>query len=31
MGTLMGTLWEQAQCADAQSLNFQEEMARQSE
>ena len=28
MGTLMGTLWERAQCAYAQLLNFQEEMAR---
>jgi hypothetical protein len=28
---LMGTLWERAQCADAQLLIFQEEMARQSE
>jgi hypothetical protein len=28
MGTLMGTLWERAQCADSQLLNFQEEMAR---
>ena len=28
MGTLMGTLWERARCADAQLLNFQEEMAR---
>jgi hypothetical protein len=24
----MGTLWERAQCADSQLLNFQEEMAR---
>jgi hypothetical protein len=28
MGTHMGTLWEQAWCADPQLLNFQEEMAR---
>ena len=28
MGTLMGTLRERAQCADAQLLSFQEEMAR---
>ena len=28
MGTLMGTLWERAQCADAQLRNFQQEMAR---
>jgi len=28
MGTLMGTLWERAQCTNAQLLNFQEEMAR---
>ena len=28
MGTLMGTLWERAQFAYAQLLNFQEEMAR---
>ncbi len=27
----MGTLWERAQCADAQLLVFQEEMARRSE
>ena len=24
----MGTLWERAQCADAQLLNLQQEMAR---
>ena len=29
MGTLMGTLWERAQCSDVQLLNFQEELARQ--
>jgi hypothetical protein len=28
MGTLMGTLWERAQYAAAQLLNFQQEMAR---
>jgi hypothetical protein len=28
MGTLMGTLWERARCADVQLLNFQEKMAR---
>jgi hypothetical protein len=28
MGTLMGTLWERAQCTNAQLLNFQEELAR---
>ena len=28
MGTLMGTLWERAQSAAVQLLNFQEEMAR---
>jgi hypothetical protein len=31
MGTLMGTLWERAQVAAAQLLNFQQEMARHSE
>jgi len=28
MGTLVGTLWERAQCADVQLLNFHEELAR---
>src|SRR5450756_2707250 len=28
MGTRVGTLWERAQCADVQLLNFHEELAR---